>query len=97
MGAGFSHVVGFEKGNLDGNTLIGTQDYYVTKFSATGSKVWSKQFGVAGVDSTATSVTADNSSNIFIAGYTYGAFPGNILTGIADFFVAKYNSSGALQ
>lgn len=90
-------LVGFEKGNLDGNTLIGTQDYYLTKYNSLGSKVWSKQYGVAGVDTIATSITTDFNSNVYIAGYTYGAFPGNLLTGIADFFVAKYNPSGALQ
>lgn len=90
-------LVGYEKGNLDGNTLIGTQDYYVTKYNSTGTKIWSRQFGVSGVDTIATAISADQGGNIFVTGYTYGAFPGNVLTGIADLFVAKYNSSGGLQ
>jgi uncharacterized delta-60 repeat protein len=87
-------VAGSTTGGLDGNTLTGTQDFFVTKYDSTGAKIWTKQLGVASKSTTGAGVATDSSGNIFVAGYTSGGLDGNTLTGTRDFYVTKYNSSG---
>jgi len=42
-------------------------------------------------------VTVDNSSNIYITGYTSGGLDGNTNAGGTDLFLVKYNSDGVKQ
>jgi hypothetical protein len=52
---------------------------------------------VAGADTSGYSVATDASGNVYGAGFTTGGLDGNTLTGIQDFFVTKYSSSGVKQ
>ena len=88
-------VAGVTWGKLDGNTLTGTQDVFVTKYDSSGAWLYTKQMGVAGQATYGQSVATDASGNVFVAGYTSGGLDGNTLTGLADVFVTKYDSSGA--
>jgi hypothetical protein len=36
----------------------------------------------------------DSSGSVYVGGYTNGGLDGNTLTGIDDFFISKYDSSG---
>ena len=56
-----------------------------------------KQLGVSGADTEAYGVAVDSSGNVYVAGYTNGGLDGNTLTGVYDFFVTKYDSSGNKQ
>jgi hypothetical protein len=40
------------------------------------------------------SVATDANSNVYVTGFTNGGLEVNTLTGVADFFVTKYDSSG---
>jgi len=95
--SGNVYVAGFTGGGLDGSTLTGTRDFFVTKYNSSGVKQYTKQMGVAGVTTFGQSVATDTSGNVYVAGYTQGGLDGNTLTGLADFFVTKYNSSGVKQ
>ena len=90
-------VAGSTAGNLDGNILTGTSDFFVTKYNSSGTKQWTKQLGVSGVGTQAFGVATDSVGNVFVTGRTYGGLDGNTLTGSADFFVTKYDSSGIKQ
>jgi uncharacterized delta-60 repeat protein len=87
-------VAGYVDGGLDGNTLTGTQDFFFTKYNASGTKQWTRQLGVASKYTRASAVATDSSGNIFVAGYVNGGLDGNTLTGTYDFFVTKYDSTG---
>ena len=91
------YVAGDTNGNLDGNTLTGTNDHFFTKYNSSGVKQFTRQLGVTGANTTGTSVTADSNGNIYVAGYTNGDLDGNTLAGTRDLFVTKYNSSGVKQ
>jgi uncharacterized protein (UPF0548 family) len=95
--SGNVYVAGFTDGSLDGNTLAGKNDFFVTKFNSSGVKQYTKQMGVTGKMTSANSVTTDASGNVYVAGSTYGGLDGNVSTGNSDFFVTKYNSSGVKQ
>lgn len=90
-------VAGETSGNLDGNTLTGVVDFFVTKYDSTGTRLWTKQLGVASKFAEAFGVATDSSGNIIVVGETNGGLDGNTLTGYYDFFVTKYNSSGTKQ
>jgi hypothetical protein len=92
--SGNVYVAGYTKGGLDGNTLTGTEDVFVTKYNSSGVKLYTKQLGVSGVSTQSRSVATDVSGNVYIAGFTSGGLDGNTLTGTQDFFVTKYDSSG---
>jgi uncharacterized protein (UPF0548 family) len=91
------YVAGHTFGGLDGNTLTGNQDFFVTKYDSSGVKQYTRQLGVAGRLTSSDSVATDANGNVYVAGTTTGGLDGNTLTGTADFFVTKYNSSGVKQ
>jgi hypothetical protein len=89
------YVTGTTQGNLDGNTLTGTTDFFLTKYDPTGTKLYTRQLGVAGVDTIGSSVATDVSGNVYVTGKTQGNLDGNTLTGTTDFFLTKYDATGA--
>jgi hypothetical protein len=91
------YVAGFTSGGLDGNKLIGTTEFFVTKYDSSGAKLYTRQLGVAGGNTYVLSVAIDASANIYVTGDTSGGLDGNTRTGTTDFFVTKYNSSGVKQ
>jgi hypothetical protein len=95
--SGNVYVAGDTTGGLDGNTLTGTYDFFVTKYNSSGVKQYTRQLGVAGKATASQSVATDASGNVYVAGDTAGGLDGNTLTGTQDFFVTKYNSSGVKQ
>jgi hypothetical protein len=90
-------VAGYTSGGLDGNTLTGTWDFFLTKYDNSGVKQYTKQMGAAGQFAAGTSVATDTSGNVFVAGITTGGLDGNTLTGSDDSFVTKYDNSGVKQ
>jgi hypothetical protein len=92
--SGNVYVAGTTFGGLDDNTLAGTSDFFLTKYDSSGTKISTKQIGVAGVDTWGLAVTTDTSGNVYVAGITFGGLDGNTLTGTSDFFLTKYNTSG---
>ena len=95
--SGNVYVAGTTDGGLGGNTLTGTRDFFVTKYNSSGVLQYTKQMGVAGAATNGLSVATDASGNVYVAGSTTGGLDGNTLTGLYDFYVTKYNSSGVLQ
>ena len=94
--SGNIYVTGQTAGNLDGNTNSGSEDIFLLKYNSSGTKQWTKQIGSSSSDS-ATGLAIDNSSNIYVVGYTEGGLDNNTNLGNRDFFILKYNSSGVLQ
>jgi len=91
------YIAGNTNGDLDGNTLTGGFDFFLTKYDSTGVKQYTRQLGVAAAVTPAFSVATDANGNVYVAGYTSGGLDGNSLTGSRDFFVTKYDSIGAKQ
>ena len=96
-GSGNVYVVGDTSGGLDGNSLTGTRDFFLTKYDSSGIKQYTKQMGVAGRITSAYAVATDLSGNVYVTGWTYGGMDGNTLTGTRDFFLTKYDKSGVKQ
>jgi len=78
-------------------------DGLIVKFDPSGNRIWSTYYGGSSIDY-ATSVNADDSNNIYVAGYTVS--PNNIATsnsfqpvygGPYDCFLVKFDSAGNRQ
>jgi len=93
-GNGNIYVAGYTTGALDSNTQMGPTDFYLTKYDASGSKVYTKQLGVASATTIGYAAATDASSNVYVAGSTTGSLGTNTLTGSTDMFLARYDSSG---
>jgi hypothetical protein len=92
--SGNVYIGGYTTGGLDGNTLTGTSDFFITKYNSTGVKQYTRQLGVAGSSTNGYSVATDASGNVYVGGYTTGGLDGNTSTGVRDFFITKYDSRG---
>lgn len=88
------YVAGVTSGGLDGNSLTGIKDFFLTKYNAAGTKLYTKQMGATGANTTAYATATDASGNVYVTGQTYGGLGGNTLTGISDFFLTKFDAAG---
>lgn len=95
---GFVYVTGTTQGGLDGNSNSGDYDMFVTRISASGLKAWTRQLGSSNFDG-GRAAACDAAGDVYIVGDTLGGLDGHSNAGTSgyDFFVAKYDSSGAKQ
>lgn len=91
--AGNVYVVGGTSGDLAG-VNSGNRDVWFAKYDSSGNELWKKQFGGESFDF-AFGIGVDGDSNIYITGNTEG-FLFNEQTGIADAWLAKFDSNGDL-
>lgn len=95
-------VTGGFKGSVDfgGGALVAyasSADFFVAKYTASGTHQWSKRVTNTG-DDYGYSVVTDGSGDILLTGYFSGKidFGGGVLTsaGLFDIFVVKYSGAG---
>jgi hypothetical protein len=86
-------VTGSAHRRLDGNTT-GISDFFVVKYDSSGERKWTKQLGVAGQITNPNGIATDSAGNVYVTGVTGGGLDGKKLTGTADLFLTKFNSSG---
>lgn len=90
------YVVGSTFGSLPGNVTAGSEDLFLLKYDGTGALQWTHQFGSVGADR-AFAVAVGSSGEIFVAGSTLGALPGNANAGGSDNFLIAYAADGSRQ
>ena len=94
--SGDVYVCGFTSGGLDGNTNAGSADLFLAKYDSSGARQWTRQMGTVSDDS-AYGVSVDSSGAAYVCGVTNGGLDGNTSVGGVDFFLVKYDPSGARQ
>jgi hypothetical protein len=90
------YITGSTAGNLPGNTSSGLTDIFLAKFNSSGANQFLRQLGTTGRD-IGNSVAVDDPGNVYVVGSTEGGLLGNSAFGLADLFLAKFNSSGVTQ
>src|SRR5690606_14256038 len=68
------YILGYTAGSLGGPNA-GLNDAVVSKYDATGTLQWVRQFGTSNNDN-GTGVSADGLGNVYISGYTQGSLGG---------------------
>jgi len=91
--AGNVYAAGYTNGAFTGATNLGSNDGFITKYTAAGTLAWVKQFGTA-ADDTSVGISVDSNGNGYVIGKTYGAFAGNVTQGAYDAYIAKYDTNG---
>jgi hypothetical protein len=86
------YVVGHTTGVLPGQSRRGEADGFIRKFSFSGVKLWTSQFGTSS-DDYALGLALDSGA-VYVSGTVEGALPGQAHNGGYDAFVRRYNSSG---
>lgn len=87
------YAAGYTDDWIDGNMGPGGRDIFVAKYDPSGNKQWTRQFGTPASDE-AFAIAVDANDNVYIAGYTDGAFEGEQSMGSRDAFVMKLNAAG---
>lgn len=78
---------------LDGNSI--TRDVFVTKYESDGEKRWIRRLG-SKIQDWGSDLVVDKDENIYVVGYTDGAFPNQVNLGDQDAFLLKINANGEL-
>ncbi len=89
------YVTGHGQGAINEDDFAGAYDCFITKISSTGTIEWSRQIGSEDLQF-CYSVVADNSGNVFVAGYTFdqvGDESHHGTEGDPDTFLAKIKTS----
>lgn len=87
----YIYTAGYTNGNLDGETLTGTNDLFVVKYNSSGTKQWTRLLGVASSSTYSYGISTYGSEALSVTGYTTGNLDGETLTGSSDLFIVKYN------
>ena len=93
---GSVYVAGKSYGSIDGQTSLGEQDGFVTKYTANGTKQWTRLAGGTGSDEAYSVATAADGS-VYVGGLTNGSIDGQTNLGGYDAFVTKYAADGTQQ
>ena len=97
--SGNSYVTGYTQGNLEGQTLQGARDVFVSKYDTSGTRLWTKLLGAASTTTDATGIAVDSSGACQVTGIVDDALDGQTHAGpgLQDIFVAKYDTTGTKQ
>jgi hypothetical protein len=90
---GSIYVSGWTDGALGGQTNSGSWDAFLSKYSANGTKAWTKLLGSSSTD-IAKALTTGLDGSIYVSGYTGGALDGQTNSGGQDAFLTKYSVDG---
>jgi hypothetical protein len=83
---GYIFIAGSTNGSLDSQVNMGGTDIFVSKFSPSGVKSWTKQIGTSSNDA-AYAAAVTNDGVLIIGGETYGNLNNQINSGGADGFL----------
>jgi hypothetical protein len=88
-------VVGRTEGVFPGQSGMGAMDAFVIKLDADGNDQWTREFGSLSPIDAAASVDVDEEGNVFVAGSTGDALPGQSNLGGSDAFLRKLDADGS--
>lgn len=91
--SGDIYITGYVRGDLHGQTRVGSADVFICKYNSSGTRLWTRLFGSIEIDQ-AWAITCDASGNVFVTGYCLGSIEGNPYLANGDLFLAKYDTDG---
>ncbi|MBN2133323.1 MAG: right-handed parallel beta-helix repeat-containing protein [Sedimentisphaerales bacterium] len=87
------YVVGYTSGAFDGESNAGLSDVFLTKFSLSGSREWTRIWGSAANDQ-GMGIALSGTGNIYVVGFARGSLDGEIHNGLQDIVLTKFSSHG---
>ena len=83
-------------GDFNGVAPVGSSDFYISKFDATGTEQWTVVQGSTTSDPVSGRMAVDGAGNCYVAGETWGSLYDTKGGGLADGWFGKYDSDGNL-
>ena len=90
---GSIYICGITLGSFDGQVNSGNYDAFLAKYSADGTKIWTKFSGTS-IEDQSVELTIGIDGSIYMSGFTGGALDGQQFGGMQDAFLIKYNTDG---
>jgi uncharacterized delta-60 repeat protein len=90
---GSIYVSGSTNVSLDGQTISGGWDTYITKYTPDGIKVWTRLLGSSSTD-LSYAMTTGLDGSIYVGGRTQSWLDGQVNNGGNDAFITKYSPDG---
>lgn len=94
--SGNIYLTGYTDVAISGQTLQGSQDYFIAKYDTDGNLLWTREVGASGGTTEGNSIGTSLDSDVYITGDTSVGISGQTLQGGTDYFIAKYDVSGNL-
>ena len=94
--SGIAYVAGDTVGGMDGQSPLGGRDLFLSAFNTQGARLWSRVWG-AKTNDYALGVASDASGFVYVVGYTYGSFDGEVNPGGEEALLTKYGTDGQRQ
>jgi len=91
--SGNIYITGWSRSDFGGQTNNGDLDIFLVKCDSNGTLVYTRMLGGPDVDFSQ-ALTVDSDENIWVAGYTHNDLDGNILNGLSDVVLAKWDLTG---
>ncbi|WP_413681266.1 SBBP repeat-containing protein [Prochlorococcus sp. MIT 1318] len=90
---GSIYIAGYTQGDFDAKTNSGSNDAFLAKYNADGTRNWTKLLGTTSSED-AQALTTGSDGSIYISGYTGGNLDGQTRSGKYDTYLAKYDPDG---
>ena len=94
--AGNIYITGYVRGNFHGVTRVALADIFISKYDPSGNRLWSDLVGSADVDE-GFGISCDAANNVYVGGYVQAGVGTNMLQGVADNILVKWDSAGNRQ
>jgi hypothetical protein len=88
------YITGSTTGNLNGETLNGNKDGFISRFNSSGVHAWTQLTGASGKTVEFYGLVIDASDKIYISGLTTGSIDGEVINGSTDACLIKYDTMG---
>lgn len=91
------YVAGVASGEIDSQSLVGDYDFVLSKFTADGTRVWSRMWGSTDEEEGDGQLAISSDGRITIPGTTWGSFGGYTNAGEDDLTATQYSADGVRQ
>ncbi len=83
------YATGSTTAAIDGQTLHGTQDFFITKYNSSGAWQWTVEDGAASAIASSYGIAVDASGNVYATGSTKNAIDCHDIHGRHELFITK--------
>lgn len=84
------YTTGYTTGSLNGNTRIGVQDAYLSKYDGNGNLIWTRNTGSSGSTLYGRGISSDRFGTIYVSGFADGSIDNQTKLGTNDAFLIQY-------
>ena len=88
------YVAGWTFSTFPGQTNAGAEDAFVRKYDASGTVLWTRQFGTFNQDYALSVAVNQSGAGVYVGGHTWATLPGQTSAGGLDAFVRMYDRDG---